>query len=62
MNENPTILLTVPEVMDRLHLSRQSVYTLIGRGELASITIGKSRRIPESALAEFVNERISTQN
>jgi excisionase family DNA binding protein len=47
-------LLTVPEVMARLHLSRGKVYDLIRRRELTSVTIGRCRRIPESALADYI--------
>ena len=43
-------LLTVPEVMDRLDLSRARVYDLIRSRELASLKIRNTRRIPESAL------------
>jgi excisionase family DNA binding protein len=47
-------LLTVPEVMERLHLSRSKVYDLIRSRRLTSITIDRSRRIPEDALADFI--------
>jgi excisionase family DNA binding protein len=43
-------LLTVPEVMDRLHLSRAKVYDLIRAQHLASLKIRGARRIPEAAL------------
>ncbi|MBC3841830.1 helix-turn-helix domain-containing protein [Streptacidiphilus sp. 4-A2] len=39
-------LLTVPEVMARLKISRSTVYDLIRTRRLASITIGRARRIP----------------
>ena len=39
-------LLTVPEVMARLKISRSTVYDLIRTRQLASITIGRARRIP----------------
>lgn len=44
-------LLTVPEVMDRLDLSRAKVYDLIRSQRLASLKIRGTRRIPETALA-----------
>ncbi len=43
-------LLTVPEVMDRLQLSRAKVYDLIRSRHLASLKIRAARRIPETAL------------
>ncbi|MFF4599759.1 helix-turn-helix domain-containing protein [Amycolatopsis sp. NPDC001319] len=38
--------LTVPEVMARLKIGRSTVYDLIRTRQLASITIGRARRIP----------------
>ncbi|MBS2966514.1 helix-turn-helix domain-containing protein [Actinocrinis puniceicyclus] len=47
-------LLTVPEVMASMQISRHSVYRLIRSRQLTSVTIGRSRRIPVAALAAFV--------
>ncbi|GAA4130723.1 hypothetical protein GCM10022416_08830 [Actinomadura keratinilytica] len=47
-------LLTVPEVMSALRLSRFKVYDLIRSGELESITIGRARRVPADALDAFI--------
>ncbi|MFH9247066.1 helix-turn-helix domain-containing protein [Streptomyces lydicus] len=52
-------LLTVKEVMARLRLGRSTVYDLIRSHRLASITIGRSRRIPVAAVREFVAEQIA---
>jgi excisionase family DNA binding protein len=43
-----------------LHLGRTRVYELIASGALKSISIGRSRRITESALEEFI-ERLEAQ-
>jgi excisionase family DNA binding protein len=45
---------TVEEVADLLHVGRDKVYYLLRTGQLRSIKIGKSRRITERHLAEFV--------
>ena len=53
---------TVEQVADMLHVGRDKVYYLLRTGQLRSIKIGKSRRITEEHLAEFVaslEERIS---
>ncbi|TFV32322.1 DNA-binding protein [Streptomyces sp. T1317-0309] len=47
-------LLTVPEVMARLKLSRSTVYDLIRSRRLVSITIGRARRIPVDAVRDFI--------
>jgi excisionase family DNA binding protein len=53
---------TVEQVADMLQVGRDKVYYLLRTGQLRSIKIGKSRRITEEHLAEFVaslEERIS---
>jgi excisionase family DNA binding protein len=50
-------LLTVPEVAERLRLSRTAVYELLMSGRLASLKLGKSRRVNERALHEFINRQ-----
>ncbi|MCX4551348.1 MULTISPECIES: helix-turn-helix domain-containing protein [unclassified Streptomyces] len=51
-------LLTVPEVMARLKLGRSTVYDLIRSRRLTSITIGRSRRIPVTAVRDFIVHEI----
>jgi len=49
-------LLTVPEVMARLKISRSTVYDLIRTRQLASVTIGRSRRIPTHTLTAYIHQ------
>ncbi|WP_030178399.1 helix-turn-helix domain-containing protein [Streptomyces violaceorubidus] len=51
-------LLTVPQVMARLQLGRSAVYDLLRSGQLASITLGRARRIPTHALTDFIHTRL----
>jgi excisionase family DNA binding protein len=51
-------LLTVPEVMRRLKLGRSTVYDLIRSRRLASIRIGRSRRIPDSAVRDLITHEL----
>lgn len=48
------LLVTPEEAARRLSLGRTTVYGLIATGELASVTIGRCRRVPVSALCGFV--------
>ena len=48
------VLISVEEAARRLNISRSTLYLLIQRGELQSIKIGASRRVPVAALDEFV--------
>lgn len=48
-------LLTVPQAMAALQVSRWTLYALIRSGELESIMVNvRCRRIPESALDDYV--------
>ncbi|WP_230195015.1 helix-turn-helix domain-containing protein [Streptomyces coriariae] len=51
-------LLTVAEVMGRLKLGRSTIYDLIRTRRLPSVTIGRCRRIPASALGAFIVEEM----
>lgn len=42
--------LTVSEVADVMRVSKMTVYRLIHAGELPAIRVGKSFRVPQSAL------------
>jgi excisionase family DNA binding protein len=54
-------LLTVPQVMARLQLGRSAVYDLLRSGQLASITLGRARRIPAHALTDFIRTRLEQE-
>ncbi|TAK70476.1 MAG: DNA-binding protein [Actinomycetota bacterium] len=55
----PPILLTPEQAARVLGLGRTTVYALMRDGELRSVRLGRSRRIPYASLVEFV-ERITT--
>jgi excisionase family DNA binding protein len=47
--------LTVAQVMARLQLGRHTVYDLIRSRRLRSVLIGRCRRIPATALHDFLD-------
>ncbi|MGW5611643.1 helix-turn-helix domain-containing protein [Streptomyces sp. NPDC003753] len=57
----PEELLTVPQVMARLQLGRSTVYDLLRTRQLASITLGRARRIPAHALTDFIRTRLDQE-
>lgn len=59
VEQSDVVLLTVEDVCARLRQSRRTVYKLIGTGELPSITLGSSRRIPSSALNAYIASLIA---
>lgn len=48
-------LYKVQQVMGLLNISRPVAYRLIKDGSLRSVKIGNARRIPETAIAEFID-------
>jgi excisionase family DNA binding protein len=51
-------LLTVPEAMARLKIGRSALYDLLRTRRLASLTIGRARRIPTHALKDYVQHHL----
>lgn len=49
------VLLTPAEAARSLGIGRTKVYELMASGALASVRIGRSRRVPREALAELVD-------
>jgi excisionase family DNA binding protein len=54
------LLFTAEQAAASLAICRTKVYELLRMGELDSVQIGASRRIPAAALAEYV-ERLRTR-
>ena len=54
MNEER--LLRLPEVADRLALSRTAIYRLMARGELQPIRIGGALRFPASSIDRLIEK------
>jgi excisionase family DNA binding protein len=48
------LLLTVPEAAAALAISRSKLYELITSGAIASLRIDGSRRVPVSALNDYI--------
>jgi excisionase family DNA binding protein len=52
----PSHYLTVTEVAEIMRVSKMTVYRLVRDHALASVRIGRSYRIPENALEEYLRE------
>jgi excisionase family DNA binding protein len=57
----PAMLLTVQEAAQMLRISRAKLYQLIQKGEVRTVKIAASRRVPVAALQEYV-ERLMQQD
>ena len=51
-------LVTLPDAARFLSVSRGSLYDLLTTGQLASVHIGRSRRIPMGELRRYIRERL----
>ncbi|MGD9794044.1 MAG: helix-turn-helix domain-containing protein [Acidimicrobiia bacterium] len=52
-------LVTLPDAAEYLAVSRGALYCLLGSGQLASVHIGRARRIPRAELQRFVRDRLA---
>ena len=50
------LLLHVEDLIPILGISRSAAYTLVRKGEIRSVRIGRSIRIPRGGLDEFVRK------
>lgn len=50
----PRLVLTVEQAAEALGIGRTFMYELIGSGAVESVQIGRLRRVPADALAEYV--------
>ena len=58
IGQESKVLLSVDEAAVALSLGRSAVYELIMRKELASIKVGRTRRVPVVALHRYVSRRL----
>ncbi len=54
---NKLEILTVEEVMDSLYIGRNAVYKLLGNGEIKGFKIGKTWKIPQCSLEEYIEKQ-----
>jgi excisionase family DNA binding protein len=55
------ILLKVTEVRKSTGFSRSKLYSMIASGELPSIRVGRSVRVPADALREWIERKMAEQ-
>ena len=54
-SENLPVVLSVQQLEEVLQIGRNSAYDLVKSGQIRSIRIGKTIRIPQAALLEYLN-------
>jgi excisionase family DNA binding protein len=53
------MLFTAEEAAELLGVGRTTIYNLFNTGELLSVKIGRSRRVPRTALEQYVAQRMT---
>jgi excisionase family DNA binding protein len=48
--------LTVAEVANLMRVSKMTVYRLVHSGELPAVQVGRSYRVPESAVQDYLRD------
>jgi excisionase family DNA binding protein len=54
-NQSEPLVYTIPEAAAALRISRTKFYELLDTGEIESIHIGRSRKIPADALSDYID-------
>ena len=54
----PQLLLSVPEAARALGIARSTLYVLLARNELLSVSIGHRRLLPARAVEDYVDRLI----
>ena len=52
--------LTVAEVATLMRVSKMTVYRLVHSGELSAVRVGRSFRVPEQAVQEYLRGAVET--
>ena len=47
--------LTVAEVADVMRVSKMTVYRLVHSGEMSAVRVGRSYRVPQEALEQYLS-------
>lgn len=61
MNFSQTNFMTVAEVADLMRVSKMTVYRLVHSGELPATQFGRSYRVPENAVHEYIRSSMNNQ-
>jgi excisionase family DNA binding protein len=57
-----TLLLTAEEAAEELRIGRTRMYALIASGEVISVKVGGSRRVPYDELAAYIKRLVAEQS
>ncbi len=61
INYSEARFMTVAEVAELMRVSKMTVYRLVHSGDLPAVRFGRSYRVPENAVHEYVQQAIEQQ-
>ena len=60
-DDSKRVLLTVEEAAKKLNIGRTKTYALVRSGQIASVRIGRLRRVPAEAIEDYATRLTSDQ-
>lgn len=57
-----TLMLTPEEAAEELRIHRTRMYALIKSGEVVSVKVGGSRRVPRAGLVAYIERLVAEQS
>jgi excisionase family DNA binding protein len=57
--DTPVLLLRVEDAAEKLGIARTMMYRLVGSGEVASVRVGRLRRVPVASLEAYVERLLA---
>ena len=57
-NEDKGTFLTVAEVADIMRVSKMTVYRLVHAGDLPAVRVGRSLRVNDKAVQDYLNNSV----
>lgn len=57
-NEDKGTFLTVAEVAEMMRVSKMTVYRLVHAGDLPAVRVGRSFRVHETAVSEYLKSSV----
>ena len=61
MKASEPVLITVEEMAERLSIGKTAAWELVHKHKIKSVKIGKSRRVPITALQEYIERLLEDE-
>lgn len=62
MHHDEPELITIEEIMELLHIGKNTAYQLLENGEIKAFRIGRKWKVEKNAVYEYIREKAGRQN